>query len=215
MAYNFYMIEGKKLIDYKPTIDHYRNALLKKAGEMLDNPNYMEENKDKILFLLIKIIGKERRRMEEQKEEIICGMFNLIQLVKKLVSEYTPRQFMNLFPIKKDYDGDKYGVKDYFYCMDYISKIGIDNHIGEKASEFLMEYWNMDINFYIAKWMDIVSAVDIIQTGRDHMLDFFEENGLHFHKFHQEGNEMVDDETGERFQIAKTKKRLKKLFTVV
>lgn len=215
MSYNFYVLEGKKLINYKPTAEHYQRALVKFGETFAENPEYLEKNKDKMLFLLIKIMGKEKRDIRKQENDFVYGMFAILQVVENLVSEYTPREFMRLFPIQKDYDGEKYDVKDYFSCMEYIRKIGIDTPIGENASEFLMEYWNRDIDLYIYKWIDIVSAMDILQTGRDHMLDFFEENGLHFRTMHQEGVYMVDDETGERFEIKKPKSPMRKLFTVV
>lgn len=215
MSYNFYVLEGKKLINYKPTEKHYQRALVKFGETFAENPEYLEKNKDKMLFLLIKIMGKEKRDIRKQENDFVYGMFAILQMVENLVSECTPREFMRLFPIQKDYDGEKYGVKDYFYCMDYINRIGIDKPIGEKASEFLIEYWNWDINHYMVTWMSVVSAMDIIQTGRDSMMDFFEENGLHFRTMHQEGVYMVDDETGERFEIKKPKSPMRKIFTVV
>lgn len=215
MAYDFYMIDGKKLIDYKPTKEHYERAFIRFGKKLSENERYLEDNRDKILYILIKMIGKETRNMTSQGSDYVYGMFNLLSIVKEIVGEYTPRQFMRLFPIQKDYDGDKYQIKDYFYCMEYINRIGIDKPIGEKATEFLMEYWNRDINFYMVTWMSIFSAMDIIQTGRDSMMDFFEENRLHFKTFHQEGDEMVDNETGERFKISKPKNPMRKLFTVV
>lgn len=215
MSYDFYVVEGKKFIDYKPRKEHYQRALVKFGETFAENPEYLEKNKDKMLFLLIKIMGKEKRDIRKQENDFVYGMFAILQMVENLVSECTPREFMRLFPIQKDYDGEKYGVKDYFYCMDYINRIGIDKPIGEKASEFLIEYWNWDINHYMVTWMSVVSAMDIIQTGRDSMMDFFEENGLHFRTMHQEGVYMVDDETGERFEIKKPKSPMRKIFTVV
>lgn len=215
MAYDFYVIDGKKLIDYKPTKEHYGRAFVRFGKKLSENGRYFEDNKDKILYILIKMIGKETGNMKSQDSDFVYSMFNLLSIVKGIVGEYTPREFMRLFPIQKDYDGEKYQVKDYFYCMEYINCIGMDEKIGEKATEFLMEYWNRDINFYMVTWMGVVSAMDIIQTGRDSMMDFFEENGLHFKTFHQEGDEMVDSETGERFKISKPKNPMRKLFTVV
>ena len=215
MAYDFYVIEGKKLIDYKPTEEHYKRAFIRYCERLVKNPEIFTETKDKALFLMIKMIGKESRNIEQQDEEFVYDMFEILQLVNALVGKHTPREFMRLFPIEKEYDGDKYGVKDYFYSMDYAKKIGIDKPIGGKASKFLMEYCNRDIDFYMVTWMEIVSAMDVIQTGRDSMMDFFEENGLHFKTFHKEGNEMVDSETGERFEIVKPRNPMRKLFSIV
>lgn len=224
MSYDFYVIEGKKFIDYKPTVEHYEKALM----QMIQRESFADcdltfrelktispSKMDKYLFLLIKSTKWLKTKTEKENEELVYIYFERISLISQIIGLYTPREFMRLFPISKDYDGEKTGTKDYFYCMEYIRKIGIDTPIGEKASEFLMEYWNRDINLYVCKWMNIVTSMDIIQTGRDSMLDFFEENGLHFTKMHQEGRYMVNEETGERFKIAKPKKPMRKLFSVV
>ena len=224
MSYDFYVVEGKKLVDYKPRREHYERAYLRnleKLGSQFGDMKFADIKKiqpsaiDKTLYLLIKMSEKIKENFDKTNKEIVNLLFARISFISSLVGLYTPREFMRLFPIQKDYDGEKSGIKDYFYCMNYINEIGLDNPIGDKASEFLMEYWNRDINFYIITWMDVVSAMDIIQTGRDSMLDFFEEQGLHFHTMHQEGNYMVDDETGERHKICKSKHPIRKLFSVV
>ena len=224
MSWDFYVVEGKKLIDYKPKREHYERAYLRnleKLGSQFGDMGFADIKKiqpsaiDTTLFLLIKMTEKIQGSFDKTNREIVSLLFERISFISSLVGLYTPREFMRLFPIKKDYDGEENGCKDYFSCMEYINKIGIDVPIGENASMFLMEYWNWDISFYMVTWMSIVSAMDIVCTGRDHMLDFFEENGLHFHYMHQEGDFLVDDETGERFKIKKPKNPMRKLFSVV
>lgn len=224
MSYDFYVLEGKKLIDYKPKREHYERAYTRacsNADRRFGDISLGEIKRnypcdvDKLLFLLIKMTEKIKGNFDKTNEKVVQILFSRISLISSIVGLYTPREFMRLFPIQKDYDGEKSGIKDYFYCMNYITEIGLDYPIGDKASEFLMEYWNRDINFYMVTWMDIVSAMDVIQTGRDHMLDFFKENGLHFRTMHQEGDYMVDDEIGERHKICKPKNPMRKLFSVV
>lgn len=224
MSYDFYVIDGKKLVDYKPRREHYERAYVRACDNTWMNfgdvsleeikRNYPSEV-DKLLFLLVKMTEKIKGNFDKTNEKVVRILFLRISLISSIVGLYTQREFMRLFPIQKDHDGEKIGIKDYFYCMDYINKIGIDNPIGDNASTFLMEYWNRDINFYLLTWIDIVSAMDIIQTGRDSLLDFFEEQGLHFRTVHQDGDLVVDGENGESDKICKPKHPMRKLFSVV
>lgn len=45
--------------------------------------------------------------------------------------------------------------------------------------------------------------------------EFAEDNGIQLQTFYQDGDEMVDSETGERFKTSKPKNPMRKLFTVV
>lgn len=220
--YDFYVVQGKRLIDYKPQVYHYRNALnrlLEENKTIFGSSSFeelMETNSiviDKLLFLVIKTMKKVE--VDKMDEETVEHLFKIISLIGTLVGAYTPRKFIRLFPIRKDYNGYKTETKDYFSCMEYIKGIGIDTPIGENAAMFLMEYWNWDINFYMVTWMSIVSAIDIMRTGRDSMMDFLEEKGLHFHAMQQVENILINEETGEQFQIEKPKSKMQKLFSVV
>ena len=224
MSYNFYVLEGRKLIDYKPKAEHYARAVqrhVNKIEEMFTTETFQDvkvkypSEIDKTLFLLIKMLGKKDGEINRNDEALVFRYFSTISLISNLVGLYTPREFMRLFPIQKDYDGEKFGCKDYFYCMERINDFGIDQPIGDRAPEFLMDYWNWDINFYMVTWMNVVSAMHFIQTGGDMLLEFFEEQGIHPHIMVKDGDYMVDEETGERFKIQQPKNQLRKLFSVV
>ena len=52
----------------------------------------------------------------------------------------TPRELYQLFPIEKEYDGDKWGTKDYYYCIQEIKEIGLDTPMDEeKVMHYIME----------------------------------------------------------------------------
>lgn len=52
------------------------------------------------------------------------------------IGKLTPRQMMDLFPIKKEYDGERFGCKDYFYTRKSVEKYALDRKI-ENAVDFL------------------------------------------------------------------------------
>ena len=214
MAYDFYVIEGKKLIDYKPTEEHYKRAFIRYCERLVKNPEIFTETKDKALFLMIKMIGRTKKKIKQMEEKEVYDLFQSMQIVNYIVGEHTPREFMKLFPIDKDYSGGDCW-KDYFYCMDYINKFGIDNPIGDTATEFLMEYQNMDITSYVLAMMQVISAMSVLENGTDPFVGAMEEIGIHPRTMYQEGNEMVDSETGERFEIEKPRNPMRKLFSVV
>lgn len=221
--YNFYIMDGEKLIDYKPNTKHYASAIIRFTEKMdclngMSNEKFLSEYPDQFkqyLYLLIKFISKAFDSGKSYTEDEIKEWFYLISGVNDMVECLTPNEFMQMFPITKDYDGEKYEVKDYFYCTEYISHMDINKPIGqENGPEFLMEYWNWDINRYMCTWMVIVNRMHQTQGGRDITEEFFESQGVHFTTYHEEDGYMVNNVTSERHKILKPQKNLKKLFSV-
>lgn len=224
MSYDFYVLEGKKLIDYKPKAENYSRAFnrLMDSIDYITNEFTMYDMKEKhyedfckILFLMIKMHKHKDCKLSDKNAESVKGEFGVIEIIGNMVGLLTPREFMQMFPIEKEFDGEKYECKDYFYTVNYIEEFGIDTIIGDKASEFLMEYWNWDVNEYMVYWMSVVNRMHMLQGGKDILIEFMEEQGVQPRTLHQEGDYMVDDETGERFKIKKPKNPMKKLFSVV
>lgn len=98
--------------------------------------------------------------------------FAIIECVQMFMAQLTPREFMQLFPIEKTYDGDKLGCKDYFYVMKYINTLDLDKPIGgeRKLFDFLWEYQNWEINEFL---VETFSTMDDLmhQQGKDGPLD--------------------------------------------
>lgn len=220
---NFYVMDGKKLIDFKPKWINYVRALDRRCkmagfwGNMTiqeAKSAYPDELK-KDLYLMIKLKGMSGCKLLKCSEpDFVKNEFQLIEMICDMVGAFTPREFMNMFPIEKTFDGERYQWKDYFYTRNYIERFGMDKLIGDKASEFLMEYQNWDITHFMVYWMEVVSQMNILQGGKDILLEFMEEQGVKPHTMHSDGKYMIDDETGEKFEIKSPKDRMKKLFSV-
>lgn len=221
--HDFYVMDGKKLIDFKPKHINYARAFHRRY-EMINSQSdmTMQEMKEtypdefkKDLFLLIKLKSTTGFDVLKSAEsEFIINEFRIISAIDGMIGLLTPREFMNMFPIEKSFDGEKYQWKDYFYTMDYVKKFGIDKVIGDKAAEFLMEYQNLDVGRYMVYWMGVVNRMSVVQDGKDILLEFMEEQGVKPHTMHSDGKYMIDDETGEKFEIKSPKNRMKKLFSV-
>jgi hypothetical protein len=101
-----------------------------------------------------------------------------MERIVDVTSLITPRQFMTIFPIDKDYDGDKYGTRDYFTTVaDAIKLNGIDKPIKEPF-KFLMNYWNHDVLLFVVNMTTAMSDIHKEKTGKNLFTQFLEDNGL-------------------------------------
>lgn len=221
--YKFHVLEGKKLINYKPTNDHYFRALNKIMDDLKHSIGdvSLEEWKErcpekftKYLYLIVKFTPKSFDYRRKYTADEIAEWFGLVDGIGGMIALLTPRELMQMFPITKEYDGKKYGMKDYFFTVNVIDQKGIDNPI-EEPYDFLFDYMNTDTQVFMCSWTAIINRGYQLQGGRDILLDFFEELGTPLTTYHQNEGYLVNDETGEKSKIEKQKNKLKKLFSVV
>jgi len=203
--------ESKK--PQKPQVDFhslYLNAFIKfgKAvqGKSLDNHGIRNA-----VYYGVKLVGHMDKMGSETE-------FEFIECIRGLISTLTPNELMQIFPIKKDYDGERWGVKDYFYSMNVLRKHGLDTPIGEAINHILWDYMNHDIMSFESKYLSTVSKLHKAETGRDVFLDAFEEiSGKRLTTYTQftdttTGNEyMRNNDTGEIMRIRKPKPRYLKV----
>lgn len=132
-----------------------------------------------------------------------------------MIALLTPRQFMQVFPVAKDYDGEKYEMKDYFFTMEEIEKIGTDNVIGEdRVDLFLMEYWNKDIVNFLVNGMTIVDRNRAFDGLPGMMEEFMAEKGVQSYTYYEEEGIMVDS-FGKVLKVEKPKRRRPKYIKVL
>lgn len=157
-------------IAFKSRLWHraYQRALLQPEG----NKSATEQAKQLILYG-IKCYGKWDEKKESDPEERMEDFFEVIRLIKF----FTPREFMQIFPIGKSYDGNKWQMKDYFYTRDYLKMFGLDTPIGERAFEFLMEYYNEEVLLFIVNAMSALSNVYKAENGYGILEGFYIEKG--------------------------------------
>lgn len=135
-----------------------------------------------LVFNMIKywapVIDHENWEMQK------AWLFTLSDSVKKL----TPRQFEQIFPIDKQFKGRQEGWKDYYSVTDWIGEnVGFDNKIPD-GIEFIFEYLNSDVQIAAVKAMGIISKLHRRQTGKDMLLEFLKEQGIHVNKLHKDGD---------------------------
>lgn len=111
-----------------------------------------------------------------------------LECVDCLTGCLTPSLFNQIFPIKKDYNGQKWGIKDYFSTKNYIEEeIGWDNQI-KNGLEFLYEYDNDDVLKASLVTMDVINSISQRQTGESVFERFAKENGIQMYTVDSDGN---------------------------
>lgn len=129
---------------------------------------------------LLDDIKKNSKDIGEYTDQLMMHMVFLDYLYK-LMSGMTLKTFTNLFPIGKDYDGEKYGCKDYYQTIEFIDSLGLDfdkDIIGNQIFNVVLEYYNKDIiNFEVFHLMLITRLEEA--SGQETSFDkFLRENGV-------------------------------------
>lgn len=111
-----------------------------------------------------------------------------VSALDETVGALTPRLFDQVFPIKKTYDGQKWGCKDYFSVVKYIEEeIGWDKKISS-GFEFMLDYLNHDALFAAVKAMNIISDWHKRRTGESVIERFARENNIPIYMIDSNGN---------------------------
>lgn len=162
-------INMDELVKYKLFFNNYLKEL-KKTVKLTSDIEETDKNliTPKIVFLAVKTMILKPPAISN--EEILSD-FNDFVTIKDMISYLTPNEFVNIFPVSKEYDGERYEVKDYFYTMEYINGLIRDEPIGDIVMEFLMEYTNEVI------WQFNILGTSLVNELRkaDGHIDMFEE----------------------------------------
>lgn len=162
----------------------------------------------KIVLYYVKKINATN--LDTYDYELFVGEFNLISMINSIIGTLTPREFQSIFPIAKDYDGEKYEMKDYFYTKQFIEEFGMDRVIGEEATRFHWKYHNRELTEFASQTMSVMSAIRRAEGGKGIMEEFLEEQGVTTYTqiTGAKGNKFLrNNDTGEMIKIRKPRPR--------
>ena len=137
MNEKFTIINGDKSKAKAMLEQLYMKAFGRKVIAIYDGSDlkHCRDNLKRAVFYAVKYFSLERidRRhsTEPRTLEQVNTDFNFLECVKMLMGQLTPREMMSMFPIEKEYDGEKWGCKDYFYTIENLKDIDLDNPIDE------------------------------------------------------------------------------------
>ncbi len=202
-------------------IDKYRlysNAFCNAIEQWNEVSNDKESAKDAIKRIIIygvKMVNtKGNIEVKEYTREDIEHDFQIIEIIKALIGTLTPKDFMNLYPPAKEYKGKKYGIKDYHYTMDYISKMNINSPIGANTLEFLWEYHNWELTDFNVEVMECISRFRKLDGKPSLASEFADMMRIKTYRMYDgvKGQQFVmDNETGKTKKIIKKRPRYLKL----
>ena len=147
--------------------------------------DYLKDESDRTAFKrLVLWCGRELVYEQEHKEDYETeNLFTISELYKSLVASLTYREFMEIYPIDKRYDGARWGTRDYYSTMEFLSDIDLDSKISneENLMDLFWEYDNWELLDVASASMCIMSAMSRKLLGVDPAEAFFtkEENYAH------------------------------------
>ena len=168
----------------------------------------------KLVFLCVKERNLYFKVVENNTYEAAQNDTNLFFTISNFMSLLTPREFMEVFPVEKRFDGEKYSIKDYFSTMKYIRKLELDEPIGDEEIDFfLMEYSNKEIFEMMIHRMVTVSDLRRFQGEKGVIEEFLEKEGVE--TFTKYDDVIVGNQTGKCFKVSKPRKRIPQQFKVI
>lgn len=130
----------------KANSSDYLAALLRKSF----HNEKRKLNKDELkqcAFLSVKALS-----IYEDKEDMSLR-FQLSERIIDLLSLLTPDDFIEVFPVKKQYDDHKCGIKDYFYVLKHVATLKSGVPIGNEIHYLLRNYLNDNICGFYSKYL--------------------------------------------------------------
>lgn len=97
--------------------------------------------------------------------------FNFISITKSMLAHYTMSELISAFPITKQYDGEKYDLKDYWTTKEAITEYLIEHGLtyndplGEDILELLYDYQNPLLSLFTVASMTAISKVNQFKGG--------------------------------------------------
>lgn len=181
----------------------YADAIIRTLERLKAAPEDKQENL-RAIFYGVKLIGVTDNR--HLSAEGAYNRFWMIESIKARMNSITPRELMQLFPVKKEYKGHKWGSKDYFYTMDVLRQHGLDKPLGGAVDDLLWNYMNSDIGEFVVA---SIGAMDELRrhSGEQSLIEeFAEKNGMKLPTYTMSKDRkgrrwLTDNETGERQRV--------------
>lgn len=130
--------------------------------------------------------------------------FAFVDLMYKVMEHLTLNQIKGIFPLDKDYDGEKYCCKDYFYATEHLKGINPDDLLCNQFSgihDFTLIYCNREIFELDAILIDIASDIRRCEGKKGIVEEWIEEMGIESYIISTDGT--MTNNRGEK--IAKIK----------
>jgi hypothetical protein len=152
---------------------------------------------------------------EMRTGEYLHSRYEVMQFIKACVAMLTLKEFMNLYPPGKDFKSGRYGFKDYFYTMNYVKGLKMNDPIGEGVLELLWEYHNWELTRFNIEVMETVSDLERLAGRKSLGEQFADIMGLDTCTMHTGpgGKQFLIDKNGRTKRLKKARPRHLKVIT--
>lgn len=135
-------------------MNKFSKELLGAYGRIVSKAIANKDYKKSTLALGRILVATDDITTIEQKEIFMNMYLNSLKLT-------TYKEFMEIYPIEKRYDGDKWETKDYFYTKKYMESIDLDELIGDDdtAIDLAFSYANDELLEIFPTLMCTMSAI--------------------------------------------------------
>lgn len=192
----------------------YTKAYKNTAQSYIDNQQQDEKSLiKKLIFYGVKAVNTKKDPEYIIREEVEKD-FELVNILQNLMATLTPREFMNIFPVEKEYEGHKFGMKDYFYTQDYIKGLDLDKPIKEEILHFIWEYHNRELTNFNVQIMEYISRLRKLDGKTSLADEFANMMGLETFSLHSDdqGREyLISQKTGKTLKVRKPRSRYLKV----
>lgn len=120
------------------------------------------------VYLAVKVYGKENpAEFNHVKTAKSCleieNRYQEIKEAMEAVGRLTPIELLRMYPVEKEFDGKKWGSKDYFHTMEKLKERPMDKPIGDAKDVacLLWDYQNLDLDFLLMQWMNVLGDLKI------------------------------------------------------
>ena len=175
--------EEKTVVPEKNEVNSEKNAIYSAAYQRFLRKNQVNDveklPKDKAkqyIFLGIKAYGVEYARREKRPGiQGITNRYSELSKIMQSIGTLTPQQLQQMFPISKEYDGDRYEMKDYYFTLHALEKVGMDKPIGKEteAAHLLWDYQNTEISFFLMAYMGCIEDMYIYEIDDRPFKEFY------------------------------------------
>lgn len=142
-----------------------------KAVDQMDLP----KSRNLIQGLVYHTLNAIYRGANEFKGERMEQNIMLMNLAYEAIGFLTPRELMQVFPVRKFYDGHKAEVVDYYSSMEVLVEHGLDRPIEKNTIEVLWGYDNLKIRSFMAKYLSSLTD-QYEQMATSGLIERFQEN---------------------------------------
>jgi len=197
----FTVIKGKnkKTPTTKQRWELYQNAydnLMIKCSQQKENNN-IADTLGKMFFYGTRYITLKYRANKKSifeprllvRDELMKD-YVFVELMLQILGYLTLKQVMGIFPIDKEYDGDRFCCKDYFYAVEHLEGINPDDLICRQfpnIEDFTWIYWNRDIFELDSVLVDIASDIRRLDGKKGIVEEWMENKGIESYTISTDG----------------------------